>query len=148
MKKMRFILPAAMLACVAQPALAADFTFDVPVSLANVPSGQRLTVSCYVSKAALDEPTRAGGTNVVGRGSAAVPIVNGNFDGVVTVEVNAEGLNPAASGRSYTCSMAMSGTARTGSAYRASVDNFARVYEDATGTALESVKTSVSANLP
>lgn len=139
----------AVLACMfSSAATAADFTFDVPVHLENVPSMQTAYIECLVSRVALGGPYAAGGTNVIGRGSASVSVSGGNYDGTVAVEVNNSSIVPSSEARSYMCGMRAVGTARTGATYSASTDNFATVYETATGQTLERVAVRAEAGLP
>lgn len=129
-------------------AAAADFTLEVPVRFANVPSVTSATVDCLISRVEVGGPGGSGGTNVVGRGSASVPVSGGAYDGSVTVEINSDGIIPASDARSYRCSLRAAGTARTGSTYTASPGNFQDVYTTATGATLDSVTTNVQGNLP
>lgn len=129
-------------------ATAADFTFDVPVHLENVPSMTAVAVECLVSRVALGGPYAAGGTNVIGRGSASIAVSGGSYDGTVSVEVNNSSIIPSSEARSYICSMRAAGTARTGATYAASTDNFGSVYELATGQTLERLVVRAEAGLP
>ena len=131
----------------ASPAVASDFTFNVPVEVANTPSLQSITVSCFVSTQPLGGVYRAAGTNVVGRGTSTVAVNDGSYRGNVVVRIDAGGINPAASGRSYDCRLNAQGVARTGSNYAASSSNFTDVYERATGHTLDRLVTVASGNL-
>lgn len=144
----RFLQAAALAMLLTGTATAADFTLEVPVRFANVPSVTGATVDCLISRVEVGGPGGAGGTNVVGRGSAPVPVSGGAFDGTVTVEINSDGIIPASDARSYRCSLRAAGTARTGSTYTASSGNFGDVYTTATGATLDSVTTTVQGNLP
>src|SRR5688500_8616488 len=99
------IAAAAILLASPGAAAAADFTLDVPVRIQNVPSLSMLYVECLVSRAAIGEPGAAGGTNVVGRGSASTPVSGGSYDGTLTIEIDNVGIIPSSSARSYRCSM-------------------------------------------
>lgn len=132
----------------AQPAAAADFTFDVPLRISNMPSVTQVHVDCLVSRVAMSDPYPAAERNVMGRGEASVSISGGNFDGIVTVEVNNRSIVPSAEARSYRCSQRAIGTARTGVTFTASSGNYREAYETATGTTLDRLTASVQANLP
>ena len=129
-------------------AAAADFTLDVPLRVENAPSLSRITVDCMVSRVRLEDPYRSGSTNVIGRGSATVPVTGGRFDGTVTVEINNTSIIPSSEARSYSCALTGNGTARTGAPYAASPDNFRSVYETATGQTLDRLTAHARANLP
>ena len=137
------LLASSLVAVLASTAAsAADFTLNVPLRIENVPSMTRVTVNCLVSKQPVSGHSHAAGTNIVGRGSQTVNIVDGRYTGTARVEINASGINPAASGQSYTCSLSGWGSARTGATYAASPSNFQSVYETATGHTLDRVTTS------
>lgn len=125
---------------------AADFTFNIPLRIENVPSVVSVAIECAVSRLRVGEPYPFGGTNVVGRGSTVVHPVGGRYNGTVRVVVNATGINPAASAQSYLCSMRASGRATTGAAYAASSGNMKEVYERATGHVLDRHVTKVHDN--
>ena len=129
------------------PVAAAHFTLEVPVRVQNAPSIVSLTVECLVSRVRVDEPYPAGSTNVIGRGSQRVLTSGANYDNVVLVEVNADGIIPAAEARSYSCSMRASGNARTGGGYAASSASFREAYETATGQTLDRLTVIVRGNL-
>jgi len=138
MKRKSLLISASFLASLmCSQAWAADFTFKVPLRVENVPTMERVYVECYVSRVPLGGPGRAAGSNVIGRGSTPVTIRGGRYSGTVGVEVNAAGIIPASSARSYACSIRGSGRATTGATYAASSDNFRRVYETATGHTLD-----------
>jgi hypothetical protein len=128
--------------------VAADFTLDVPVRVQNVPSLINLTVDCYVSRVLTTDPYPAGGTNVIGRGSASTPVSGGSFDGTLTIEIDNTGIIPSSSARSYSCAMRGAGRATTGAGYTASSGNFAAVIETATGQTLDRATVTTRANLP
>lgn len=128
-------------------AAAADFTFEIPVELNRLPTVTGFAVSCGVSRVALGEPYPFGAGNVVGRGETAHALSGGSFSGVVAVTVNANGLVPANEGRSYSCSIRISGTARTGTTYTANPGNMESVYSTATGQTLVTVVASVSGEI-
>jgi len=131
------------------PAFAADFTFDIPVVIENVPSATSALVSCYVSIVPPGGVYAAGGTNIVGRGERSITITGGAFRGTVTVEVNASGLHLPAAARSYNCSLQqVNGRALTGSTYAASSGNAREVYERATGLHLDRLVVQAGGPLP
>jgi hypothetical protein len=143
------ILCAALLAAVpASPAVAADFTLDVPVRLENVPSISRVTINCLVSRQLLEGDTPSGLANVIGRGQAVIDVVGGRYDGTVTIEIENTGFIPSSAARSYSCSMDAVGRATTGAGYTASSGNFEDIYQTATGQRLERFTTTAMANLP
>ncbi|MGI8932424.1 MAG: hypothetical protein ACR2FK_08615 [Sphingomicrobium sp.] len=127
---------------IATPAGAADFTFDVPVSVENLPSMHTILVSCAVY-------TAYPGGRIVGTGnSPTVAMSGGSYAGTITVEVNTSGLAPASEARAYGCSLEGLGTARTGVTYRSSPSNFADAYQRATGHMLSRANNTVRGPLP
>lgn len=139
------VLAIAALLPLSLPLQAADFTLEVPLRVANVPTMHTVYVECLVSRS----PTGgAAGSDIVGRGSRMVTLAGGRYDGTVTVEINATGINPAASARSYRCSARGLGTASTGATYAAQSGNFRDVYERATGHTLDRLTVNVSGPLP
>jgi hypothetical protein len=85
-------------------ATAADFTFNVPVTLTNIPAAFALHVWCGIyTKAPLgQQPT------LVGQAMAPVTLVTGgNFSGTVTVAVNANATTPPATVNSYSCNISL-----------------------------------------
>jgi hypothetical protein len=131
------------------PAFAADFTFDIPVVIENVPSATSAAISCYVSIVPPGGAYAAGGSNVVGRGETSITITGGTFRGTVTVEVNASGLHLPSAARSYNCSLSrVAGRALTGTTYTASSGNAREVYERATGLHLDRLVVQASGPLP
>ena len=132
----------------ATPVAAADFTLDVPVRLQNLPALTSVGVDCLISRVAPGGPYAAGGTNVIGRGSAPVPISGGSFDGTVTVEIDNSSIIPSSEARSYICSMRGSGRATTGTTYTASSGNFQDVYQTATGQTLDRVMVHAEGSIP
>src|SRR2546429_1889586 len=79
-------LSLALLALAPASALAADFTFRVPVTLTNVPSVTSIRIECGVWTGVAS----AAGT-VIGTAFTIVPVSDGSYSGVVTVEVDASG---------------------------------------------------------
>lgn len=141
MTRISFVAAFAM-AAVAAPVSAADFTFDVPVSVQNLPSMHTLVVSCTVYTA------YPGGTIMARGASGPIAMTGGNYEGTVTIDVNASGIRPASEARAYGCSLEGLGTARTGSTYRSSPSNFTEVYQTATGHTLARVNNTVRGPLP
>ena len=136
------LLAALVTAIAATPVSAADFTFDVPVQVQNLPSMHTLFLSCTIYTA------YPGGT-IIGRGNSGnFPMTGGSYEGTMTIEVNADGIRPASEARAYSCSLEGLGTARTGSTYRSSPDNFRRVYETATGHMLSLATNTVRGTVP
>lgn len=141
MTRIRLIAAFAAFAA-ASPASAADFTFDVPVSVQNLPSMHTLWRNCTIY-------TAYPGGRIIGRAeSRSIPTIGGSYEGTVTIEVNASGITPASEARAYACSLRGNGTARTGSTYAASPDNFAEVYPTATGHSLSRANNTVRGPLP
>ena len=137
-------------AALASPcAVAADFTFDVPVVIENVPSATTAAISCVVSIVPPDGPSAAfADSNVVGRGETSVAITGGAYRGTVTVEVNATGVNLPSAARSYICSMGLLGRSLTGVRYRASSGNARDAYSRATGLTVDRLVMIASGRLP
>ena len=136
-------------AALASPcAVAADFTFDVPVVIENVPSATTAAISCVVSIAPPDGTSAFAGSNVVGRGETSVAITGGAYRGTVTVEVNATGVNLPSAARSYICSMGLLGQSLTGVRYRASSGNARDAYSRATGLTVDRLVMIASGRLP
>lgn len=99
------ITAAALAIALAVPTAAADFTFDVPVSVRDVPLISQVRVSCYVSVLAAGADGAASETNVVGRGDVTVDAPAGTYEGTVTVPVENRGTRLSADARSYTCAL-------------------------------------------
>ena len=96
---------AAVLAAAAVPASATDFTFDVPVSVRDVPLLTQVRVSCYVSSLAAGTTGAAAVTNVVGRGEVTVEAPGGTYEGTVSVPVENSGVRRSIDARSYLCDL-------------------------------------------
>ncbi len=99
-------VPAIVLTLVGSTAVAADFTFNIPLSVENTVIW-RIGIQCAVYENELLDDGRMGGTYGVqiGIGSASVDIVDGSFDGTVTVEVDADAGTYPALARSYVCDL-------------------------------------------
>lgn len=88
MKRCKFPKHRAAFAAIAflaagQSALAADFTFNVPVNYTNlVEEAESVRVTCYIFT------DGSGEGNIVGSNSASMPVSNGQAVGTVTVEVD------------------------------------------------------------
>jgi hypothetical protein len=81
-------------------AQAAQFTFHVPVQVANIPSLQMLSVSCSVMD---------GKNALLGSGNAvAAPLVNHGFSGTITIAFDAKpGIDPTTAS-AYDCYLTVS----------------------------------------
>ena len=82
----------------------ADFTFHVPVNIENTILWD-ISVSCTVIENELLDDGRmaAGSMRLIGRGSTSATVVDGDFNGTLTVLVNAEAGTLPALARSYSC---------------------------------------------
>lgn len=96
------------------PAYATDFTFDVPVSVHNVPLLTQIEVSCLVSVLPAGTSGAAGNPNVIGLNSVVVDAPGGSYDGTVTVPVENSGVLRSVDARSYSCSMIGRGQSPSG----------------------------------
>ena len=86
------------------PALAADFTFEIPLTIENVPDGAFANLSCYVSKLTVRDPgPSASVQNVIGRAEKRVDLVNGSYHGKVVIEFSADAGKKPADGHSWKC---------------------------------------------
>ena len=139
-------LATAAMGLFASAASAADFTFDVPLRLQNVPSVNTARISCVVYRSALG--TVETGPNRIGRADVDIPISGGAYDGNVTVEVDNSGIIPSSEARSYSCYIYALGTSRTGTTYGASYGNFRAVYDVATGHTLDRLVPVVRGSIP
>lgn len=135
---------------------AADFTFNVPVRIENSVIW-RIHVTCYVFENEIGSGGRSldGAWRPVGDARTSIDITNGEFDGVVTVEVDADpGAFPSLA-RSYHCNMSASwpydpeqGFTSGGGGFFASPDNFESVYEDRAGRTLTTMENEVHGSIP
>ena len=137
----RLLAALTAVACAA-PCVAADFTFDVPVRVDNLPSLTSIAVNCVVYTA------YPGGSIIAVNRSAPVPVSGGSYAGTIVVEVNNAGLTPSSDARAYSCALTGEGTGRTGTRYGLSPDNFADVYARATGHSLVSPNNRVRGPIP
>ncbi len=136
------LLAALTAAACAAPAGAADFTFDVPVRVDNLPSLTSIAVQCAVYTA------YPGGRIIEVARSGPVTVSGGRYEGTVTVEVTNRSLTPSTDARAYRCSLVGVGTARTGSGYTLSPDNFVDVYARATGHSLVTANNQIGGPIP
>jgi hypothetical protein len=110
-------------------ATAADFTFNVPVTVTNTPAATALKVFCDVSKAAVgNEPIVT-----VGSDAARVVMTGGNYSGTVTVAFNAKATTPAAWATDYECYLGLEGINKNGIAFESSYNVLATDWAGATG---------------
>jgi hypothetical protein len=106
------------------PALAADFTFNVPVTITNMPAAQQLTVLCSVKDRH---------NYVVGSFASSIPVVNGQFTGTVTVEFNAnDGIHPSLA-INYSCYVDVTGVDPSGRSFAAQYMMLQESWQMATG---------------
>jgi hypothetical protein len=79
------------------------FSFKVPVRAKDVPSQYTLSVDCYVSKSQPGITGSASNANILGRKKVKVPLVNGNYQGTVGVNIKLKpGRNPL-DAKHYVC---------------------------------------------
>lgn len=130
---------------------AADFTFNVPVRIENSIIWT-IYVSCYVIENEIDSAGSNvdGVTRLIGDGSTRVELTDGEFDGIVTVEVDADAGRYPALARAYRCNLRATwpfdpevGYLPGGGGVAASPDNFRRVYEERGGRVLETLENKV-----
>jgi hypothetical protein len=129
------------------PAFAADFTFDVPVNIENMPSVVSFRVDCYVSRIAPGAAGAAASTeNVIGRGTKNIVISGANYHATVTVEVDNTSIIPSADAKQYRCSINLrGGTSSTGPGYDVGSQ---MMYERVTGLHLDRAVFSAGGPLP
>lgn len=87
---------------------AADFTLQVPVEIVNTIIWT-ISVGCTVLENEYVDG-RIGGTSMllIGRGSAFATVVDGDFNGTLTVTVDADTGKLSALAKSYSCSLSAS----------------------------------------
>jgi hypothetical protein len=130
----------------AAPALAADFTLHVPVHIENLHSASRFYVNCYAM---------GPGTTVASYADmSGTPIVGGNYDGTVTVTMNAADVNAARTAVNYKCELSVYAmNPHTGTAVRTNVYSYSSPtapnpgYVTSTGQTLASVQGVVMGSL-
>jgi hypothetical protein len=140
---MRILYLGALAMVAAAPASAADFTFDVPVRVENLPSLTTIRVRCSVQTA---EPDR----HILGNGySAYVSVTGGRFEGTIMVEVNNDdAFIPSSDARIFDCALIGEGTSRTGRVYALSPSYFVETYERATGHTIVTANNQVRGTIP
>jgi hypothetical protein len=138
---------AAVLAAAAVPASAADFTFDVPVSVRNVPVISQVRVNCLVSVLAAGVDGSAAESNIVGRGEVTVEAPGGTYEGTVVVPVENRGTRMSSAARSYSCDLEGLGRDAAGGLINLG-SNWGYSLERRIGTGLISEQTQTRANLP
>lgn len=126
----------------AAPGIAADFTFDVPVRVENLPSVTTLAVQCAVYTA------YPGGRIISVARSPGVTVSGGSYDATIMVEVDNRSITPSSDARAYRCSLIGEGTARTGTRYSMSPDNFVEAYQRATAHTLVTANNQVGGPIP
>ncbi len=140
---MRILYLAALAMVAAAPASAADFTFDVPVRVENMPSLTTIQVQCAVYTA--DRAGRILGVAV----SPWVRVTGGRFEGTIAVEVNNDdAFTPSIDARTYRCGLTGIGTSRTGRDFRMSLENFVETYQRATGHTIAIANHQVRGTIP
>ncbi len=129
---------------------AADFTIHVPVEIENTIIWT-IGVKCDVYENEYADG-RIGGTSqlLIGRGSASATVVDGDFNGTLTVTVDADTGKLPALAQSYWCSLSASwpldpevGFQQGVGDISASPGNFKRIYEERGGRVLLSYVTTV-----
>jgi hypothetical protein len=110
--KFRLAAVVALFAC-ASAANAADFTFNVPVSLKSIlPADVPGSVMCHVYSV-VPPPGLGnipGGATSIGMGSKPFTLSKGGYSGTVTVAVNADPGKDPANVRGYICALSLGGT--------------------------------------
>ena len=138
---------AAVLAAVAVPAWATDFTLDVPVSVRDVPLLTQVRVSCLVSTLAAGATGAASESNLIGRGDVTVDATGGTYEGTVSVPVENNGVRRSSDARSYSCGLEGLGRNASGSSITLGT-NWSLSLSRMIGTDLVSQNLSTEANLP
>jgi len=145
------VISAIILVLAGGAAVAADFTLNIPLRVENTVIW-RIGISCSVYENELLDDGRMGGTYGVqiGSGSAGVDMVDGSFDGTVTVEVNADTGTYPALARSYICDLRAYWPLEPDKGFQQGVGDivihpgrFQESYEERSGYLLESAVTSV-----
>jgi len=143
----RTILAVLLAAGISAPAMAADFTFDVPVSVRDVPLLTQIRVSCLVSVLAAGVDGAAAETNVVGRGDVTVDAPGGTYEGTVEVPVENRGTRLSSAARSYSCYLEGLGRNAAGGTITLGT-NWTYSLERMIGTGLISQQLQTEASLP
>ena len=130
-KTITWALASLFLALTAQTALAADFTFEVPVDVSNLhPDITRATISCT----AVRYPTTGGfgGGVIVGRSmDYNLTLTDRAYRGTITVEANAIAAHRPGEANGYECGLYFT-TARDG---LLDSSQYSRLYPPAPGSA-------------
>ncbi len=137
----------ALAAVLAAPAAAADFTFDVPVSVRTVPVITQVRVNCLVSVIAAGVDGYAVESNIVGRGSVTVEAPGGTYEGTVEVPVENRGTRLSSDARSYACSIEGLGRSASGGTITLG-SNWSLMLERMVGTGLVSQELRTQSSLP
>jgi hypothetical protein len=114
------------------PAVAADFTFNVPVIIENMPAARQFQVLC----AAYDTADGTGtAVNTIGSwGSPRITVSGGRYSGPpVTVEFSAVDTRAPSEARSYSCNVVIFGVSPDGRAFEAGGSVFASTWRARTG---------------
>lgn len=143
----RHCIAAILAAAAAVPASAADFTFDVPVSVRDVPLLTQIRVSCFVSVLPAGTDGAAAETNVVGRADVTVDAPGGAYDGTVTVPVENGGTRRSVDARSYACGLEGLGRNAAGASITLGT-NWSLALSRMVGADLVSQNLRAEANLP
>ena len=142
----KLIVGTAAVVLLGGPAVAADFTLDVPVSVQNVPLLTQVQVDCYVSVLPAGTTGAAADSNVIGRGSATVDAPGGTYEGTVTVAVENRGVLRSVDARSYHCDLNGRGRSPAGTDV-ALEGSWSNAIQRMTGSPLVSETTWTEANL-
>jgi hypothetical protein len=103
--KFRLACVAALFAC-ASAAGAADFTFNVPVSLKSISPEYPVTIKCFVFNMAVPAGTPTNmqfGGDLIGEGRKDFTLKSGAYEGTVTVSVDSSTRKNPADARGYRC---------------------------------------------
>jgi hypothetical protein len=109
--KFRLAGVAALFAC-ASAAGAADFTFNVPVSLKSISPEYPVTIRCFVFNMAVPAGTPTNmqfGGDLIGEGRKGFTLKSGAYEGTVTVSVDSSTRKNPADARGYRCLLLFSG---------------------------------------
>lgn len=115
----------------ALPATAADFTFEVPVTIDNIPALRRVDVRCRIFQYSDDGKLLAD----LGWGSSSISSISGGrYSGTVRVEVNASS-TPSSANR-YDCLLGLHGVDRDGREFYADPCELSKRWPAATGQSI------------
>ena len=138
----------ALAATVASPASATDFTFDVPVSISNLPRVTRARIQCFVSNLPAGTDGWAAGDHVIGRSDVWVELTNGSYNGTVTVPVENSGILRSADARGYACTLTGSALNDSGAVVTLHPSIWGRTLSGMGAGTLERETTRLDANIP